>query len=176
LGVAGFSAAQAKEIAMNAKIESAIESAVTRRGFNAASLLSLLTTAAATLPGVAAAHPAHAGSPSSRREVIKQRLAGEPPRDISLVEVTYPPGTGSPPHMHANGVMAFVVSGTIVSKVGDNPEQTFHAGDAWWEPEGAIHRVSRNASATESATLLAIYVAPQGATAADLMKPIRETQ
>jgi quercetin dioxygenase-like cupin family protein len=108
--------------------------------------------------------------------VIKQRLAGEPPRDISLVEVTYPPGTGSPPHMHANGVMAFVVSGTIVSKVGDNPEQTFHAGDAWWEPEGAIHRVSRNASATESATLLAIYVAPQGATAADLMKPIRETQ
>jgi hypothetical protein len=45
--------------------------------------------------------------------------------------------------------MAFVVSGTIVSKVGDGPEQTFHAGDAWWEPEGAIHRVSRDASSTE---------------------------
>ena len=36
--------------------------------------------------------------------------------------------------------MAFVVSGTIVSKVGDGAEQTFHAGDAWWEPPGAIHR------------------------------------
>jgi quercetin dioxygenase-like cupin family protein len=68
--------------------------------------------------------------------------------------------------------MAFVVSGAIASKVGDGPERTFHAGDAWWEPPGAIHRVSRNASSTETATLLAIYVAPKGATPADLMKPI----
>jgi quercetin dioxygenase-like cupin family protein len=89
-----------------------------------------------------------------------------------LIEVTYPPAIGSPPHLHANGVMAFVVSGTIVSKVGDGAEQTFHAGDAWWEPPGAIHRVSRNASSTEPATLLAIYVAPKSATADDLMKPI----
>jgi len=51
-------------------------------------------------------------------------------------------------------------------------EQTFHPGDAWREREGAIHRVSRNASSTQPATLLAIYVAPKDATAADLMKPI----
>jgi quercetin dioxygenase-like cupin family protein len=104
--------------------------------------------------------------------VIKQELPGEPPRDLSLVEVTYPPGAGSPPHLHANGVMAFVVSGTITSKVGDGPEQTFHAGEAWWEPPGAVHRVSRNESSTEPAKLLAIYVAARGAPAADLMKPI----
>jgi len=108
--------------------------------------------------------------------VIKHRLPGEPEREITLVEVTYPPETGSPPHLHANGVMAFVVSGTITSKVGEGPEQTFNAGDAWWEPEGAIHRVSRNASAIQPATLLAIYVAPSGAKAADLMKPIRESK
>ena len=59
-----------------------------------------------------------------------------------------------------------------VSKVGDGPEQTFHAGDAWWEPLSAIHRVSRNASFTEAVTLLAIYVAPRSAAADDLMKPI----
>ena len=57
--------------------------------------------------------------------MIRQELPGEPLRDISLIEVTYPPATGSPPHLHANGVMAFVVSGTIVSKVGDGAEQTF---------------------------------------------------
>jgi quercetin dioxygenase-like cupin family protein len=125
---------------------------------------------AATLS--AAAESAPAGSASTRRDVIKQRLPGEPERNITLAEVTYPPGTGSPPHLHGNGVMAFVVSGAITSKVGDAPEQTFNAGDAWWEPEGAIHRVSRNASSTQSATLLAIYIAPTGATAADLMKPI----
>jgi quercetin dioxygenase-like cupin family protein len=108
----------------------------------------------------------------TRRDVISQELPGEPRRDIILIEVTYPPGTGSPPHLHANGVMAFVVSGSIVSKVGKGPEQAFHAGDAWWEPLGAIHRVSRIPSSTEPATLLAIYVAPKSATADDLMKPM----
>ena len=149
-----------------------IEPAMTRRGFNSASLLPLIMTVAATSASITAAHPAPAGGASTRREVIKQRLPGEPERDITLVEVTYPPGTGSPRHLHANGVMAFVISGTIASQVGDRPEQTFHAGDAWWEPVGAIHRVSRNASSTQTATLLAIYIAPAGVTAADLMKPI----
>ena len=146
------------------------EPTLTRRGFNSASLLPLIITVAATLP--AAAQPAPTVGVSTRRDVIKQRLPGEPERNITLIEVTYPPGSSSAPHVHANGVMAFVVSGTIASKVGDGPEQTFYAGDAWWEPEGAIHRVSRNASSAQTATLLAIYIAPAGATAADLMKPI----
>ena len=159
---------------MSAEIR--IEPAVTRRRFSSHSLHSLILAVVATFPGGAAAQPVPERTASTRRDVIKQRLPGEPERDIALVEVTYPPGTGSPPHVHTNGVMAFVVSGTIVSKVGDGPEQTFHAGDAWWEPEGAIHRVSRNASFTESATLLAIYIAPKGAMPADLMKPLGESK
>jgi quercetin dioxygenase-like cupin family protein len=146
---------------------------LTRRNFNRASLVSLLTAAATASAGAAGAAQQEPESGSStRRDVIKQELPGEPPRDLILVEVTYPPGTGSPAHLHANGVMAFVVAGSIASKVGDAPEQTFDAGDAWWEPPGSIHRVSRNASSVEPATLLAIYVAPKGATAADLMKPL----
>ncbi|MBV8095712.1 MAG: cupin domain-containing protein [Acetobacteraceae bacterium] len=147
--------------------------ALRRRSFNRASLISLLSTAAATFfGGTTAAQKKAAPSASLRREVIKQELPGQPARDLMLVEVTYSPGAGSPPHLHTNGVMAFVVSGAVVSKVGDAPEQTFRAGDAWWEPPGAIHRVSRNASLTEAARLLAIYIAPKGATAADLMKPL----
>jgi quercetin dioxygenase-like cupin family protein len=149
------------------------ESIVNRRHFNHAFLVSLLAAAATTaLNDTTSAQKGAASVTPTRRDVIKQEIPDEPPRDLSLVEVIYPPGTGSPPHLHANGVMAFVVSGTIASKVGDGPEQTFHAGDAWWEPPDAIHRVSRNASSTEPARLLAIYVAPRGATATDLMKPI----
>jgi quercetin dioxygenase-like cupin family protein len=118
-----------------------------------------------------AGHQATQGD-QTRRNVIQQALPGEPARDIILVEVTYPPGRGSPPHLHANGVMAYVVSGAIASKVGDGPERVFQAGDAWWELPGAIHRVSRNASKVEAAKLLAIYIAPKGATGADLMKPL----
>ena len=147
------------------------EPTVTRRHFNHSSLISALAIATMA-DGTAAAQQQASSQTPARRDVIRQELPGEPLRDISLIEVIYPPATGSPPHLHANGVIAFVVSGTIVSKVGDGPEQTFHAGDAWWEPPGAIHRVSRNASSTDPATLLAIYVAPKSATADDLMKLI----
>src|SRR5207237_4135029 len=109
-------------------------------------------------------------SASSRRVVIKRPLPGNPDWQITLVEVVYPPGTGSHPHVHANGVMAFVVSGSIASKVGDEPERVFRAGEAWWEPVGAIHRVSRNASSTEEAHLLAIYIAPPDASDTDLAR------
>ena len=145
------------------------KSEVSRRHFNHASLVSLLAAGTTGLNDSISAQQRAASVTPTRRDVIKQEI---PPRDLSLVEVTYPPGTGSPPHLHANGVMAFVVSGAVASKVDDGAEQTFHAGDAWWEPPGAIHRVSRNASSTEPARLLAIYGAPRGATATELMKPI----
>jgi quercetin dioxygenase-like cupin family protein len=135
-------------------------------------MISLLATAAGSLGGTDFAQQRQTERDQTRRSVIEQALPGEPARDIILIEVTYPKGKGSPPHLHANGVMAFVVSGAIASKVGDGPERVFHAGDAWWEPPGAIHRVSRNASNVEAARLLAIYIAPTGATGADLMKPL----
>jgi quercetin dioxygenase-like cupin family protein len=145
----------------------------TRRGFNHASLVSLLATAVAvSQSGTALAQQGSTAAASTRREVIKQKLPGEPERDLVLIEVTFPAGAVSPVHFHPNGVMAFVVSGSIVSKVNEGSEQTYHTGDAWWEPPGAIHRVSRNASTSEPAKLLAIYIAPKDATPADLMKPI----
>lgn len=142
-----------------------------RREFNRASVATLVAVAVASRSTEADAAEAGAQA-SSRREVIKQRLPGEPAREITMVEVVYPPGTGSPVHAHENGVMAYIVSGSVTSQVGDGPEHVYHAGDAWWEPVGAVHRVSRNPSSTEPATLLAIYIAPEGATAADLMKPL----
>lgn len=100
-----------------------------RRQFGREALAAWVAAVAVAGAGTAGAGPATGAA--SRREVIRQALPGEPPRDISLVEVTYPPGAGSPPHLHANGVMAFVVSGSIASKVDDAPERTYHAGEAW---------------------------------------------
>ena len=150
-----------------------MDSLKNRREFARDALVSGLTAlaaCAATSAGIA--QTTQTANSSARRAVIKQALPGEPARDLVLVEVTYPPGASSPAHLHANGVMAFVISGAIASKVNDQPEQTYGTGEAWWEPEGAVHRVSRNASATEAAKLLAIFVAPKGATPADLTKPL----
>jgi hypothetical protein len=100
---------------------------VSRRVFNRASLIALMAAVAGTSFGGAAQRQTPSKT-STRRNVIKQELPGEPPRDLTLVEVSYPPAAGSPAHRHANGVMAFVVSGAVASKVGDGREQTFHAG------------------------------------------------
>ena len=44
-------------------------------------------------------------------------------------------------------------------QVNDEPKRVYRAGESWYENPGSHHRVSRNASATEPAKLLAVIVA-----------------
>ena len=41
--------------------------------------------------------------------------------------------------------------------------KVYKAGESFFEPPGSEHLVSENASATEPASLLAVFVAPDGA-------------
>jgi quercetin dioxygenase-like cupin family protein len=56
-------------------------------------------------------------------------------------------------------VAAYVLSGAIRSQVDNGEVHVFHAGEHWTEKPGAHHTVSENASTTEPAKLLAIFVA-----------------
>jgi quercetin dioxygenase-like cupin family protein len=42
--------------------------------------------------------------------------------------------------------------------VNDGETQIYRAGESWSEPPGAMHSISRNASKTEPAKLLAVFV------------------
>ena len=95
---------------------------MTRRSFSRTALASALLAIAAVLRDGEAA--AEEGASSKLRNVIKQRLPGDPPRELTLVEVTYPPGTGSPPHLHPNGVMAWSREQSH-PKWGINPSRSF---------------------------------------------------
>jgi quercetin dioxygenase-like cupin family protein len=66
----------------------------------------------------------------------------------------------SPPHTHARSafIYAYVLSGEIESKVNDSETRIFKAGESWYEPPGAVHSISRNASKTKPAKLLAVFV------------------
>lgn len=77
---------------------------------------------------------------------------------VSLVEVTYPPGGSSKPHHHPCPVIAYVISGALRSRVGDGPDSTYTAGQTFYEPKGAEHRVSANASTERPVTFLAFFV------------------
>lgn len=54
--------------------------------------------------------------------------------------------------------MAYVVSGWIRSQVEGEPVHVYKAGQIWYENRGAHHVVSENASQTEPAKLLAVFV------------------
>ena len=81
---------------------------------------------------------------------------------VTAIEVTYPPGEGSPAHHHPGVTIAYVLEGEIRSKVGDQPEQTYSAGQMFLETPGQLHAVSRNASETRPAKLLALLLAEKG--------------
>jgi quercetin dioxygenase-like cupin family protein len=93
------------------------------------------------------------------------QLPNLPGQTVTGVLVEYAPGGSSPPHHHTakGSVVAFVLDGAIRSKVNDGPEKVYQAGESWLEPPGAAHSVSANASTTEPARLLAVFVAEDGA-------------
>lgn len=84
-----------------------------------------------------------------------------PGKSLTAVVVDYAPGAASPAHTHAKSafIYAYVLSGDIESQVNDGPKVIYHAGQAFFEEPGAIHRISRNASQTKPAKLLAVFVA-----------------
>lgn len=84
-----------------------------------------------------------------------------PGKSLTAVVVDYAPGAASPVHRHAASafVYAYVLSGDIESQVNDGPKRVYHAGESFFEEPGAVHSVSRNASQTKPARLLAVFVA-----------------
>jgi quercetin dioxygenase-like cupin family protein len=82
---------------------------------------------------------------------------------VTAVEVSYGPGESSAAHSHPGITIAYVLEGEIRSKVGDEPERTFAAGQMFLETPGQLHAVSRNASDTRPAKLLALLLAKKGA-------------
>jgi quercetin dioxygenase-like cupin family protein len=81
---------------------------------------------------------------------------------VTAVEVSYGPGESSAAHTHPGITIAYVLEGEIRSKVGNEPESTYKAGQMFLETPGQLHAVSGNASSTRPAKLLAILLAEKG--------------
>ena len=80
----------------------------------------------------------------------------------TVVEVSYSPGEASAAHRHPGITVAYVLEGEIRSKVGNGPERTYSAGQVFLETPNELHAVSRNASTTKPAKLLAVMLAEKG--------------
>lgn len=126
-------------------------------------LFPALLAAIALFSGAAGAHtPGDAVAPN-----FSHAITNIPGKSLIAVEVSYPPGGASQPHTHAKSafIYAYVVSGAIESQVNNEPAHVYTAGQAFYEEPGAQHRISRNASKTEPAKLLAVFVVDTADTA-----------
>jgi quercetin dioxygenase-like cupin family protein len=119
-------------------------------------ILSLVAATGFTFAGVATAH----GAGDTVKPNFSRAIPNIPGKSLIAVEVSYTPGGASHPHTHAKSsfIYAYVVSGSVASKVNDEPERVYKAGESFFEEPGARHSVSRNASKTKPAKLLAVFV------------------
>jgi quercetin dioxygenase-like cupin family protein len=101
---------------------------------------------------------------SSANVAFNNAISNIPGKSVVAVVVSYPPGAKSPPHHHAGSafITAYVLEGAVLSQVDGSPPKVFHAGESFTETPGAHHEVSANASTTEPAKLLAVFVVDTG--------------
>jgi quercetin dioxygenase-like cupin family protein len=90
-------------------------------------------------------------------------LPNVPGKRVTIVRVFYGPGGFTRPHKHSGSVTAYITKGEIRSQLGGGPAETFKVGQSFFEPPGSTHIVSANASNTEPAELIAVFVADEGA-------------
>jgi quercetin dioxygenase-like cupin family protein len=98
------------------------------------------------------------------KPVRAEKLANAPGKTLTVVTVNYAPGGKSGGHHHAGSVFAYVLSGAIRSEnSATGPVKVYKAGESFFEPPGSKHLISENASATEPAGMLVVFVADDGA-------------
>jgi quercetin dioxygenase-like cupin family protein len=98
------------------------------------------------------------------KRVATETLGNVPGKKLTAIVVNYALGGKSGAHRHAGSVFAYVLSGAIRSEnSATGPVKVYKAGEDFFEPPVCRHRVSENASAKEPASLLAIFVADDGA-------------
>jgi quercetin dioxygenase-like cupin family protein len=92
--------------------------------------------------------------------VFSHELPNVPGKSIKAVLVEYGPGGYSSGHTHAKSafIYATVLEGAIRSQINGGPVTVYKAGANFSEMPGDRHGVSANASETEPAKLLAVFV------------------
>ena len=108
--------------------------------------------------------PASAQDPAAVKAkvtlVFDHVLPNVPGKSMKGVLVEYGPGGSSPAHTHPHSafIYATVLEGAIRSQVNDGPVTVYKAGESFSELPGDRHGVSENASKTQPAKLLAVFV------------------
>jgi quercetin dioxygenase-like cupin family protein len=120
----------------------------------------LCSLLAATLPFGSVLADAPKSKNTKVTLVYQHELPNVPGKSIKGVLVEYGPRGYSPGHRHPKSafIYATVLEEAIRSQVNDGPVTIYQAGQSFSELPGDRHGVSANASETQPAKLLAVFV------------------
>ena len=124
-------------------------------------VLATALLAAGIATGAERVHPA----PVERlRPILQRGMPNAPGHALTAVEVRFPPGGKAAPHRHGSAFLfVYVTAGAVRSQIENESPRIYGTGDSWTEEPGAHHLLTENASRSQGATLLVVFVAPAGA-------------
>ena len=85
---------------------------------------------------------------------------GDKKAKATTVEVTLKPGEVEAAHRHPGSAFGYVLEGEYEWAIDDNKAKILKAGETFYEPEGCLHRVSKNPSDKNKTRILAVVLHP----------------
>ena len=95
--------------------------------------------------------------------LMSKDLTNLPGKEGLMIIVDYPPGSTDQIHRHNAHGFIYVLEGSIVMQVRGGKEVTLTPGQTFYEGPDDVHVVGRNASKTEPAKFVVVFVKDKGA-------------
>lgn len=103
--------------------------------------------------------PPHSRPLPTIKSLYQYDLVNCPGKVLVAIQVKFPPNGASPPHRHGGAsVIGYVLEGTTLNKMNDEPIKKINQGESWYEAPGCHHKVSENHSKTDKLTMMATMV------------------
>ena len=100
---------------------------------------------------------------SSAENLFQTDLGNLDNQEMVVLTVTYPPGVASSSHRHNAHTYVYVLEGAVQMQVAGGELKTLRRGEDFYETPADVHTVSRNASDSEPAKILVVFVKEKGA-------------
>jgi quercetin dioxygenase-like cupin family protein len=95
--------------------------------------------------------------------LMEKGLTDNPGKEVVMITVEYAPGATDPVHRHNAQAFIYVLEGSVKMQVRGGNEVTLMPGQTFYEGPDDIHTVGRNASDTQPAKFLVVFVKNKGA-------------
>ena len=92
-----------------------------------------------------------------RRQLLSVPFDHKNVTSVEVREINFEPGQETGRHRHPCPVLGYIVKGSAIVQVEGQPEQRVAAGDAFYEPAGAVMRFD-NASSELPLKFIAYYL------------------